>query len=158
MRRAAPIALALVALAVSGCAANVPIILDFPTTRAFEISENVRIDVVRIAPDALGSCPMVLTDAMDRPDTLDIAAQLDLTNVCEAQAGIALPDPGSGALAFVAQVVDDSNRVILAGCTVAEAYPGSPPVRIELHPTASYTMSATTAGAGRAGSACGGGS
>ncbi len=142
----------------SGCAANVGVVFDFPTTRAFEISELIQLDVVRIAPDALGSCPAVLESAL-RGDTLDVVVGLEATDVCAVEAGVAVPDPGSGPLAFVAQVIDDRNSTILAGCTIAEAYPGAPPVRIELYPTAGYTVSVERLSDAdtRAGGACGGG-
>ena len=157
LARPVTVALALAAL-VSGCAANVAVVLDFPTSRAFDVSELVRIDVVRVASDELGSCPAVI-DATLRAEPLDLALALDDTNVCEVERGLALGDPGGGALAFVAQVIDDRNTVILVGCTIAEAYPGGPAVRIELYPTGDYTASAGRLAetATRAGGTCGGG-
>lgn len=148
----------LAAALVAGCAPTTTVVLDFPTQRSFEVSELVRIDVVRIAPDALGSCPDV-TDATLRAEPLDVAIAVEPTSVCDIQAGLAVGDPGSGPLAFVAQVIDDRNTVILLGCTVAEAFPGAPPVRIEFYPTAEYTESEARAGSPgtRAGASCGGG-
>ena len=141
----------------AGCAANVPVVLDFPTTRAFDISELVRIDVVAIESDALGSCPDLLASAA-RGDVLDTIASSE-AGVCEALAGLSLPDPGGGPRAFLAEVVDDRNTVILSGCVVSEAYPGAPAIRIELFPTDAYNPSADRLDESdvRAGGACRGG-
>lgn len=148
---------ALALLLVAGCSPTAVVVLDFPTSRAFAVTELVRLDIVRIAPDALGSCPQVI-DAL-AGGTPDVALAIDPTNVCEVQGGLALGDPGSGPLAFVAQALDDRNDVILEGCAIGEAYPGAPPVRVELYPTAAYTSSVGRLGATatRAGGTCGGG-
>ncbi len=134
-----------VAATLSGCAANVPVQLVFPSTGAFDASELVRIDVVPLAPDALGTCPELLAASLvGAPD--GVVYTLEPTDVCAVQAGIAIPDPGAGAFVFSAQALDGANTPVLAGCTVAETYPGGPAVRIELFPTASYTPG-TRAGA-----------
>ena len=139
-----------------GCAPTTAVVFDFPTSSAFRASELIRLDVVRLTDGDLGGCPDIL-DRSVRGDALDLALELEPTSVCDIRAGLTLADPGSGAFAFVAQVLDNRSAPILVGCTIGEVYPGSPPVRIELYPTGGYNESVARSDAAmRVGASCGG--
>ena len=49
----------------------------------------------------------------------------------------------AGPFAYVALVEDDSNQLLLDGCTVAEVYEDAPRIQISLFPTEDYAALTT---------------
>lgn len=122
-----------VALALAGCGTpTVPLSIGFPSTEAFNITSSLDVEMVPLDAD-LGACPTLLGNAVRGTDVHASVSVSGLTP-CSARSGTNLPDPGSGAHAFIV-LGRATNGVILAGCTVSEAYPGGPAIPVDLYPT-----------------------
>lgn len=152
--RALPILL-LTALAGASCAPSPVIVeMNFPTTAAFNHSEQGRLRVFRLTTEQLGACPELLDGlpTSNFPTAIEQVFDSELTSVCVFQSGSSVPEFGEGPHAYLVEMRSASNDLILSGCRVAEVYVGAPNVRVELHPTDAYPT--TEAPAAR----CGGGS
>jgi hypothetical protein len=130
---------AALALTLAGCGANgVVIDLNFPSESAFAQSQNARLRIFPRTRDELGTCPTLLdriaTDAFVETKAWDSGA----ADVCAFRGGLAVPELPAGPHAFVVEVRDSSNRVILVGCTMAETYVGAPDIAVTLSPTSDF--------------------
>lgn len=133
------------ALALAGCASpTVSLSIGFPSNEAFLVTSTLDLEVVPLGAD-LDQCPVLLGNAIQGTDVPASSSSLGLVP-CDVRAGITLPDPGGGAHAFIV-LGRATNGVILGGCTVAEAYPGAPQIRVDLFPTTTmgYTAAVTAA-------------
>lgn len=131
---------------VTSCAGpTVTLDLRFPSQTAFIASSLVDFDIVPLTSSSqdLGRCPALVADAL--ADT-ELGASTSVLGVprCDVRAGIALPDPGSGPHAFIVQALSATNATLLVGCAVGEAYPGGPPIRVDLFPTEAYAMASSS--------------
>ncbi|MDQ3037435.1 MAG: hypothetical protein M3Y87_33885 [Myxococcota bacterium] len=156
MRTRSFFALVAPAVAVLGasCApAAVIVEMNFPTTAAFNHSEQGRLRIFRLQPDELGVCPALLDGlpTSNFPSDIELAFDSELTSVCAFREGAGVPELEEGPHAYVVEMRSASNDLILTGCRIGEIYAGAPSVRVELHPTDQYPT--TTAPASR----CGGG-
>jgi hypothetical protein len=136
--RAALFVLAISA-ALSSCASpTVSLSIGFPSQEAFLVTTQIDLHIVPIDGD-LDQCPVLLAAAVQ--GTLDpmrdSSSSLGLVP-CDVRSGIALPDPGGGAHAFIV-IGKASNQAILGGCSVGEAYPGAPAIDVDLYPTDTMT-------------------
>ena len=143
LRRALTLAaLASAAPLAAACAGpTVTVDVRFPSQTAFVATSLVDFDFVPLASADLGRCPALVADAL--ADT-ELGASVSVLGVprCDVRRGFALPDPGAGPYAFVVQAVSPMNATLLVGCAVGEAYPGGPPIRVDLFPTEAYAMAA----------------
>lgn len=124
-------------LGVVGCApAPVDVELSFPSRETFLYSEFGRLRVYEVDLDMADTdCPAILDDIMATEPVLDS----DWTQICEFRAGtVGFSDVPPGPHAYVVQVRDPMNNVILEGCRVAEAYEGAPTVQVQMYPTTEY--------------------
>ncbi|MFO0686310.1 MAG: hypothetical protein U0234_29880 [Sandaracinus sp.] len=134
MKRATyPLLLSLAALALGSCATpTVSLSLGFPSQEAFLVTTNVDIYVVPLGGD-LTQCATLLNAAVQGADVPASASFTNLTP-CSLLGRAVLPDPGGDPSAFIV-LGRATNGVILGGCSVAQAYPGGPEIRVELFPT-----------------------
>lgn len=149
------LAVVLGALLGASCAPSPVIVeMNFPTTAAFNHSEQGRLRVFRLEPDELGLCPQLLDGlpTSSFPSSVEQVFDSELTSVCVFEEGSSIPEFGQGPHAYLVEMRSASNDLILSGCRVAEVYAGAPNVRIELHPTDAYPTTAAPA------ARCGGGS
>ncbi len=133
------------ALALAGCASpTVSLSIGFPSQEAFLVTSLIDVDVVPLG-DHLDQCATLLGAAVQGTDVSASSSSLGLVP-CEVRSGLTLPDPGGGGHAFIV-LARATSGVILAGCTVAEAYPGAPPIQVDLFPTATtnYATALTAA-------------
>lgn len=131
------------ALGLAGCSGpTVTLSLGFPSQEAFLVTSSIDIQIVPLGDD-LDQCATLLGDAVRGTDIHATSSSLGLVP-CDVLHGAQLPDPGGGANAFVV-LGRATNGVILGGCAVGEAYPGSPPIQIDLFPTTTmaYDMAVT---------------
>lgn len=129
------------ALLASSCApAAVIVEMNFPTTAAFNHSEQGRLRIFRLQPDELGACPRLLDGlpTANFPSEIELAFDSELTSVCAFQGGAGVPELEQGPHAYVVEMRSASNDLILTGCRIGEVYAGAPNVRVELHPTDQY--------------------
>jgi hypothetical protein len=132
-------------LALAGCGTpTVPLSIGFPSQEAFNITSTLDVQMVPLDAD-LGACPTLLGNAVRGTDVHASTSVLGITP-CSVRAGATLPDPGSGAHAFIV-LGRATNGVILAGCTVGEAYPGGPAISVDLYPTSTDAYSTALAAA-----------
>jgi hypothetical protein len=123
----------------SGCGLT-PVTVDtrFPSSETFLYSEFGRLVVYELEDDGLGRCPELVdatANAMFGEPTLDS----DWQPICNFQNGdVTFDDVPPGPHAYVILSRDERNVVILAGCSVAEAYESAPAVRVDLYPTDNY--------------------
>lgn len=141
--RAARLVSACLVVMAAGCAPN-PVTLDvnFPSETSFLVSRFVRVDAIPVAPNALGVCPGFVEAAENNETVEGAIASVDNAQTCDMRRGIRLPDVGSGPRAYLVRVFDDSNTVLLVGCTVAEVYASAPAIRVEVYPTDDYDTAA----------------
>jgi hypothetical protein len=140
-----------------GCeSAPVLLELNFPTTTAFMISEQGRVRIFTLGEGQLGLCPQLLealpTSSFPLPATHDSG----LTDACALRDGLALPT-FEGPHAYLVEMRNTSNELVLRGCTVAELWAGAPDVRVELYPTDAYAAAAAMPPGGTPETRCGGG-
>lgn len=127
------------AFVLSGCGLT-PVAVDvhFPSTETFLFSDFGRLILYEVPDDDLGACPQLVDDTVDAvfgDPTLDS----DWQPICEFSNGdVKFDDVPPGPHAYVVLARDESNVVLLAGCSIAEAYESAPPVRIDLFPTDAY--------------------
>lgn len=115
----------------AGCANTVPLEIDFPNETAVLISSNADIRLFPVGADELDRCSTLLTTPSTSGGTL-----VGSIPICDLRS-YALPDPG-GPVAIVVRVLDDTNSEILAGCAIADVYPGRGVIHLELFPTDDY--------------------
>lgn len=133
------------ALAIAGCAApSVSLSLGFPSQEAFLVTSSIDLHVVPLEGD-LDQCAILLGQAIQGAAVPETSSSLDLVP-CDVLHGAQLPDPGGGAHAFIV-IGRATNGVILGGCSVAEAYPGAPPIEVDLYPTATADYAAAVTAA-----------
>ncbi len=134
--------LASLALTASCTGPTVTLDLRFPSQVGFVAASLIDVEVVPLAPDALGRCPALLADVLAGTQ---VNPSLSVPGVprCDVLHGVALPDPGGGPHAFIVQALSQTNAILLAGCAVGEAYPGGPPIRVDLYPTDAYAAVAS---------------
>jgi hypothetical protein len=136
LRRASLLAAAPLLAACAGPV--VPIELRFPSQIAFVATTLVDFDIVPLSSSSedLGRCPTLIAHAMS---STDLGASTSVHEIprCDVRSGTALPDPGTGPHAYLVQA-RGATATILIGCTVAEAYPGGPTIRVDLFPTEAY--------------------
>lgn len=126
-------------LALSGCAPE-PVVVDlrFPSESTLLFSEFARILVFPLESGELGRCPELTADA-NSGNVSDALIDTGTQPVCSfRQGGVSFEDMPSGPFAYVALVEDDSNQLLLDGCTVAEVYEDAPRIQISLFPTEDY--------------------
>lgn len=141
MKRMVACALATGTLLAPGCAPTpVDIELVFPSQETFLFAEFAELTVHALEPTDLGACPRLLDEALagsGSAPVLDAGAE----SVCRYRSGAVRFDSiPAGPHGYVVLVRDASNRVLLTGCRVAEAYEGAPAIDIALFPTATYSM------------------
>jgi len=141
MRRGLWGALALVL--VVGCAPT-PVEVDvrFPREENFLFTDFGQLLVFTIdANEGLGDCPALLEQVESSGIGMP-ALQTGRRPICEFRAGgVSFDDVPPGPHAYVMLAFDDSDNLILDGCTVAEAYVDAPPVQVQLFPTSDYASS-----------------
>lgn len=132
-------------LALAGCASpTVSLSIGFPSQEAFLVTNNIDVQAFALEGD-LDQCPSLLTSAVRGTGVTASSESLGLVP-CDVRSGITLPDPGGGGHAFVV-LGRATNGVILGGCAIGEAYPGAPPIQVDLYPTstADYAAAVTAA-------------
>lgn len=136
-RRRLVFALSCLGIGISSCASD-PVIVEvaFPSESAFLQSTSARLTVYG-APDAFDSvCAELL--AGTRRD-LSIENDSGLTDVCALRGGgVRFDDVSAGPKAFVVQIRNASDAIILEGCTVREAYTESEPIVVSITATDFY--------------------
>jgi len=125
------IAGAAVAFGLAGCANAIPLEIDFPNETAVLISSNADIRLFPVTEGDLDRCSTLLTTPSSTGGTL-----VGSIPICDLRS-YTLPDPG-GPVAILVRVLDDTNSEILAGCAIADVYPGRGVVHLELFPTDDY--------------------
>ena len=126
-------------LLLSGCGLT-PVAVDvrFPSSETFLYSDFGRLILYDVEETGLGQCPELVdstVDAMFGEPVLDS----DWQPICGFQSGdVKFDDVPPGPHAYVVLSRDENNVVLLAGCSVAEAYEDAPPVRVDLYPTDAY--------------------
>jgi hypothetical protein len=144
MRQRAKACLVLLALALASCSSpTVSLSIGFPSNEAFLVTTGIDIQIVPM--DDLDQCATLLSAAIQSTDIHPSISSLGLVP-CTVRSGTTLPDPGSGAHAYVV-LGRATNGVILGGCTVGDAYPGAPPIEVDLFPTrtSDYAAAVTAA-------------
>ena len=139
MRRLlAAISVALVALALGGCApAPVTVELGFPTESAFVQARQGRVIVFPLAEDELGICPELLHQLEASRFPIEPVFDSELVDVCELRAALRLPELAPGPHAYLVEVRNES-ALILQGCAIGEVYTGAGAIRVDLHPTEDF--------------------
>lgn len=135
-------------LLLSGCAPTpVDVQVGFPSLETFLYSGFGRLVVYELDPqEGLGACPALL-DRIETGNFGSVELDSGWKPICAFRdGGVQFPHVQPGPHAYVALARDESNRILLSGCRVAEAYEGAPPVMLDLYPTAAYAR----ATAGRA--------
>jgi hypothetical protein len=141
MRARLALSLVLAAPALASCAGpSIALELRFPSQVAFVATHLVDFDVVPLSADMLGDCPLLIANAMSST-ALNASTSLHDVPRCDVRSGTAIPDPGTGAHAYLVQAQGES-ATILIGCAIGEAYPGGPPIRVDLFPTDAYAAAA----------------
>jgi hypothetical protein len=131
--------------AISSCSGpTVPLSLGFPSNEAFLVTTSIDIEIVPLG-ESTDQCAPLLGNAIQGTDVHASISALGLAP-CDVLHGITLPDPGSGAFAYIV-LGRATNGVILAGCRVGDAYPGAPAIEVDLYPTttAAYSTAVTAA-------------
>jgi hypothetical protein len=125
------LALTLACLLAFGCTGpTVPLSIGFPSQEAFLVTSQIDVQVVPLGDS---QCAALLGNAIQGMALDTSVSSLGLVP-CDVLHGTTLPDPGGGLHAFVV-LGRATNGVILGGCTVGEAYPGGPPINVDLYPT-----------------------
>ncbi len=123
----------LAALALASCASpTVSLSLGFPSQEAFLVTTTMDVLVVPVGGDTT-QCATLLNAAVQGASVPASASYTDLTP-CSLFGRATLPDPGGEPSAFIV-LGRATNGVILGGCAIGQAYPGSPEIRVELFPT-----------------------
>lgn len=133
-------ALAVLALALAGCAPNpVDVQVGFPSLETFLYSDFGRLLVYEVDPDTgLGDCP-ALIDAVGRGAFGEPVLDSEWQPICSFRnGGVQFGDVPPGPHAYVGIARDQSNTILLSGCRVAEAYEAAPAVELDLFPTSDY--------------------
>jgi hypothetical protein len=125
---------------VAGCRPDpIPIELEFPSTETFLYSDFGQLMIFEIAPFALGSCSLLVEEALGGSVGQAPAYDTGSRSICGfCDGGVSWDDIPEGPLAFVMVTRNDANTLLLAGCTVAEVYEGATPVVINLFMTPDY--------------------
>jgi hypothetical protein len=131
----------LLALIATGCGLTpVDITVAFPSRNTFLYSDFGRLLVYDVTPDeeGLGSCPQLVDEAIS--ETFGTPAlDSDWQPICDFRAAaVRFDDVPPGPHAYVMISRDQSNVVLLGGCTIAEAYEDAPPIEVALYPTDLY--------------------
>jgi hypothetical protein len=133
------------ALGIAGCASpTVSLSIGFPSQEAFLVTTSLDLEIVPLGGN-LDQCATLLNDAVQGVDVGASSSSLGLVP-CEVRAGAQLPDPGDGGHAFIV-IGRATNGVILGGCSVGEAYPGAPPIQVDLFPTTTTNYAAAVTAA-----------
>jgi len=128
-------------LACASCSGpTVGLSIGFPSNEAFLITTGIDIQVVPLGEN-LDQCAPLLGNAIQGTNVHPAIASLGLPP-CDVLHGTTLPDPGSGGFAYIV-LGRATNGVVLGGCAVGDAYPGGPPINVDLFPTT--TMAYATA-------------
>lgn len=150
----AALALAALAALAPGCAPSpVTVDMNFPTTAAFNYSDQGRLRIFAIGADELGICPDLLDGLPTSSFPSEPVFDSQLTSVCAFRDAMGLPELGEGPHAFLVEMRSSSNDLILQGCAIGEVYAGAPNVRVPLHPTDAYAALLSTAPPSRCGGA-----
>lgn len=121
-----------VALSIAGCSSpTVALSIGFPSQEAFLVTSTLDVRVVPLGD--LTQCATLLGNAIQGTAIETSSASLGIA-ACDIRSGTVLPDPGGGPHAFIV-LARVTSGVIMAGCSVGEAYPGGPPIQVDLFPT-----------------------
>jgi hypothetical protein len=126
--------------AAAGCRPDpVPIELEFPSTETFLYSELGQLAAYPVSSFALGMCSLLVEETLGGSVSETPAYDTGSRSICSfCNGGVAWEDVGEGPMAFVMVTRNDSNALLLAGCTMAEVYEGAGPVVINLYMTPGY--------------------
>ncbi len=128
------------ALAAGGCGLTpVEVDVTFPREENFLYTDFGQLLVYTIdASEGLGDCPALLEQVESTGIGMPILST-ERRPICDFRSGgVSFGDVPPGPHAYVMLAVDDTDNVLLEGCTVAEAYEGAPPVELRLFPTGDY--------------------
>lgn len=124
----------------AGCAPNpVDVELVFPREQNFLFTDFARLLVYEVDPvTGLGDCPALL-ERINAGNFGEPALDSGSVAICNFRDGsVSFGDVPPGPHAYVVLAQDDTNAVLLTGCTLAEAYEDAPAVSVPLYPTLGY--------------------
>ncbi|MCA9605222.1 MAG: hypothetical protein KC619_06495 [Myxococcales bacterium] len=137
MRRIAPwLAVGLL----TGCGLTpVEVDVSFPREENFLYTDFGQLLVYPVdVTEGLDDCPALL----DQIESTGIGSPIlstDRIPICDFRSGgVSFGDVPAGPHAYVMVALDDTDNILLDGCTIAEAYDGAPPVELRLFPTGEY--------------------
>ncbi|MBX7191099.1 MAG: hypothetical protein K1X94_03525 [Sandaracinaceae bacterium] len=127
--------LALLGLGLGACAPqSVPLVLRFPSTETFLVTQSLRI---RVFDDELG-CASLVNAVTNGTDLTGSVADVGGLTPCAVRSGVSVPDVGPGQHAFLVEGLDAMGNVtILAGCARHEVFAGAQ-IEVDLYPTTNY--------------------
>lgn len=131
----------LCALVLAGCApAPVEVELSFPSRDTFLHGEFGRL---RVFPVDLSmsdeDCPVILDRVEGGGEAGAPVLDSGWTQICEFRAGnVRFENAPAGPHAYVVQVRNRDNTVILEGCRVGEVYIDAPIIDVQMFPTEGY--------------------
>lgn len=151
----------LTAVLFAGCGLTpVEVDVTFPREENFLYTEFGQLLVYPVdAAEGLTDCPALL----DQVESTGIGSPVLFTDrlpICDFRAGgVTFGDVPPGPHAYVMLAYDDTDNLLLDGCTIAEAYEGAPPVEMRLFPTNDYARATEgrTLACGNANDKCTGG-